>query len=198
MLKVNFIHASLKKDSKQTRQLCGTAICPLANQDGAFIGDGVHSFGIWFTESPTEKLEPQDSNRFTFSVYLRSSIYPSSQTIASLFQGKVDLEHFDINEENLDFLIVHLYPVLDILIDKINDGEKDAFELLMKILSFYKSDRNKSEQSQALVIYLNRYAFRTFAKDKKEIHFNDNIIKFSRKQQLHSFAERFLLYMVYL
>lgn len=184
MLKVNFIHASLKKDSKQTRQLCGTAICPLANQDGAFIGDGVHSFGIWFTESPTEKLEPQDSNRFTFSVYLRSSIYPSSQTIASLFQGKVDLEHFDINEENLDFLIVHLYPVLDILIDKINDGEKDAFELLMKILSFYKSDRNKSEQSQALVIYLNRYAFRTFAKDKKEIHFNDNIIKF-----YHSFLE---------
>lgn len=178
ILKVDFTHASLKKDTKQLRSVCGTAICPLLSPNGAFIGNGIHSFGISFGDTPTEKTEPTDSNRFTFEVILRSSIYSSSNCIASLFNGKVDLTNFDISQENFDFVIANLYAILDALIEKINDGEQDAFFLLMRILSFFRSDRNINDNSQLLVIYLNKYALRNLVTDNKEPHFINNFIKF--------------------
>lgn len=177
VLKVDFYHAALKGDpKKKPKQYCGTAIYQLANSTGDYIPDGEHKIGISYNEGIIEKAEMSDQNLFTFKTILRSSLYPSNKTIASIFAGNIDPNQFDLNEENIEFLNPHLYSVLDVLISKINTGDYNTFLMLIKILSLYQCDRN-SEHSRLLVYYLNNCALR----HDEEKTFHTNFIPFYLK-----------------
>lgn len=185
VLQFKVYNLSTKKNAKPLSQF---ATCSLGILNGeSFIEDKKYTLFLdFFTQIPPED---EKHNMFSLSTYLSSNLIFTDPQINSFVREIIDtgnITDFEINKLPTDFVINHLEPMIDSLINNFDSKPMNAIDGLLSIQNKLCEQMELRRFEKYLMIYARYFAF-----DKLPEESDSNLINHVRASS--SFSSMFLI-----